>query len=1634
MNIKTAMYRKLLSPVGCIFLVMLFISIFSINKNLFSQTNPNWITPNKTYLKMYVVNKGMSRIVRTDFANAGINTTGLDPRTVKVYNKGLQIPIYFSGEQDGVFNDNDFFDFFGDRNYGGLVKTYDSNNNVLYVTDEYYNQYSDTNVYWVDWGGANGLRFQNLNYSVSTLYPNNYFTDKIHFEKDKLYYQGENTAASDYRFLSTEKVLGEGWYWELMYNTQVLTDTFSAPVQSSSPQTSTVKLFAIPKTRNSSIINEHSLEVRINGTLISTLLSNDFNKIDTTVSFSTSLLSGSSVNTVSVKYSHQPGFSGAMYFDNFEISYPRKFSLTDKKLSAQINGADSTSKVFTVSGYNNSSPVYIYDILNNIRLMNFTSNADTLKFSAKGISSIQISNDTIRNKPVKIKQRQVKDLVSNTNGADYLVIYNSIFESQAEQLRAYRNSHDGYRSFKADVEDIYDVFGYGIEDPVAVRYFTNYVNVNWQLPKLRFICLFGRGSLDPKKNSTGSVYYKNLVPVYGNPNADGYFGNFNFGTFFYYPQVAIGRLPAYSAAEAQAMVDKIIAYESQPFENWNKNFTFITNGSTPSEQNSHQVKSNFDCAVYVTSPPVSGYCTKIYRNDTSGGITYNYADSIVKDFDEGTIFVNYRGHAGSHDWEVMMQDPNVLNNGSKLPLVISLTCFTGETAKPDFRAFLEKFIYLPNKGAIGTIGTTGWSFGTNGNDFGSYLLQTFKIDTTRIIGDMVKFAGKSMSRDSLSFSIRHTINGYTLTGDPAVTLKYPKTADFKITQADYKLEPKTVTLSTPASLTIKPYNLGMHADSVKIRFQLVKNNFNYSFKDTVIKAFTIDREITHNFRIDTIGIYSMNVILDVDNRFPLENPNDNTIQINIPLLESSFIPIRPADNSVIFKDSVQFVILNPNFDYGQSSVNIYAEMDTSKYFNSPVKKTFTNLNIKGGSTIFNTSVPVLNNNTLYYWRSRSIINSDTSGWSQSNNFIYNNGIGFDSPKMRPNQENLPVVISKSNKDQFDISELNNTEYSDGGIRLNEEDAVLYVRSYGSNAEEASYFSVGNKNIFIDGGKNTGLNFLKVNKLTGKILEFKNLKMSSAASSDSVITFLNTFDTAQYMMLLSAAYFPGSQTFSAGARSKLREFGSVYADTIGLLGYFHSWAFIGYLGANSSQVTEMFDPCCQPVLTCLDCSHWFEAVVSMNVKFKKSSGTVTNIIGPASTWTDFSWKADIYPNSSIGFDVIGIDRNGAETMLRPNVQTSEFNELGSVSAEQYPKLKFNALLDMDTLSGFQSPVLRSLKVNYSAASELVFVKNSLQFSTSDKDKNAVNFSFDYANGGYKYLFGTVVNLYSKSISGSNLISSDTVTQLLKTDSTLTYSNSFTMPNFRDSSRVWIEINPKDGQNEFYTFNNSGSIPLTSTVQSVRNEVKIIADGKLLQDGESVRKDPEIRIELTGERNTGIMQDTSMLIINLNGYKIPYYLKGNLNPALKTIEGDNQTGSGSIAVLLKTVLNSGSNRLGIRYLNDNGNTDSLYMDLIVSEESGITGVYNFPNPMKNETAFIFDLNTPDIIPGVRIKIYTVQGRLIRELNVQPNIGVNQIIWDGRDEDGDNIANGTYLYKIFTDGNIIAETSVQKLVMLR
>ncbi len=95
--------------------------------------------------------------------------------------------------------------------------------------------------------------------------------------------------------------------------------------------------------------------------------------------------------------------------------------------------------------------------------------------------------------------------------------------------------------------------------------------------------------------------------------------------------------------------------------------------------------------------------------------------------------------------------------------------------------------------------------------------------------------------------------------------------------------------------------------------------------------------------------------------------------------------------------------------------------------------------------------------------------------------------------------------------------------------------------------------------------------------------------------------------------------------------------------------------------------------------------------------------------------------------------------------------------------------------------------------------------------------------------------------------------------------------------------------------------------------------------------------------------------------------------------------------------------------------------------------LTGLRNFPNPFERETTLIYELNKA--VDTISISIYTTAGRRVRVLaEVSTRGGYNEAMWDGRDTEGERLANGVYLYKIRAVVDDEQAQAIGRLAILR
>lgn len=203
--------------------------------------------------------------------------------------------------------------------------------------------------------------------------------------------------------------------------------------------------------------------------------------------------------------------------------------------------------------------------------------------------------------------------------------------------------------------------------------------------------------------------------------------------------------------------------------------------------------------------------------------------------------------------------------------------------------------------------------------------------------------------------------------------------------------------------------------------------------------------------------------------------------------------------------------------------------------------------------------------------------------------------------------------------------------------------------------------------------------------------------------------------------------------------------------------------------------------------------------------------------------------------------------------------------------------------------------------------------------------------------------------------------------------------------------------------------------TTVKDSLGPQVRIaFVQNKNFTDGDTVQPNPDLivyvsdpcGINLTGELGHGItlsidddwgnVQDlTSSFQYDLNSY-----LLGSLTQKINLKEGDH-------TLKIKAWDNANNSTLA-----------SFQVKVISSStELAIAQVMNYPNPFARSTQFTYELSLP--AEKVEIKIFTLSGRLIRTLTGTGSAGFNSgVVWDGRDQDGDKVANGVYIYKVVAE----------------
>lgn len=233
----------------------------------------------------------------------------------------------------------------------------------------------------------------------------------------------------------------------------------------------------------------------------------------------------------------------------------------------------------------------------------------------------------------------------------------------------------------------------------------------------------------------------------------------------------------------------------------------------------------------------------------------------------------------------------------------------------------------------------------------------------------------------------------------------------------------------------------------------------------------------------------------------------------------------------------------------------------------------------------------------------------------------------------------------------------------------------------------------------------------------------------------------------------------------------------------------------------------------------------------------------------------------------------------------------------------------------------------------------------------------------------------------------------------------------------------------GYYDNFTINGTDSSAVQDTTGPT---ISMYLDSRNFRNGDLVNQNPKLIADFN--------DPFGMNLTGTIGHKIEATLNNNEQNKIDLTSFYNSTTgyqNGTVEYQLQN-LQTGKNTLSIKAYDTYNNYTVQTIEFNVQTSTALTleNVYNYPNPMKSNTSFVFNHNFDKAL-NATIKIYTVSGRLIKELN---KTGITDkfvnIDWDGRDNDGDAIANGTYIYKltIKSEDGTISQSNVNKLAKLQ
>ncbi|MBK7938488.1 MAG: hypothetical protein IPJ82_16015 [Lewinellaceae bacterium] len=1254
-----------------------------------------------------------------------------------------------------------------------------------------------------------------------------------------------------------------------------------------------------------------------------------------------------------------------------------------------------------------------------------------------------------------------------TENPDYLIISNkALFNdptaggaNHVEAFADYRSSAAGgnHKVLIADINELYDQYVYGVRfHPLSVRNFLHWAKKKW--PGLRHTFIIGK-ALDYgqfRNPNAQTVLADSLffVPGYGSPAADIPFTL--SGNQLSEPIVAIGRLAVTKASDIGVYLEKVKSQEltlqaagqTIAEKAWMKRVIHNSGGLSGE---SAAIRTYINDMANVLNNNRFGADVHTYYKTSNDPIQLSSYEQMLELINTGVSIWTIYGHSSAFAVDFDIGTPYVYDNEGRYPLMLIMGCFSGICSSPQ-QGIGEQFLLAPNRGAIAYIASVNYSYITALHTYGREFYDLLGgADYGKSVGEVLQHSVGKL-KDSNFDGLIALLHQNLLQGDPAIKINTLDGPDYLVDNASVKFNPNPVGLEqNNFKLNFDLANIGENTGgqvAIRIEQRLPDNTVLNRLTDTIVAPpFRSSLEYTIPVAGSKIGFNRFFITTDPENLiaekpFAAEQNNELTDAtgnrgMDVYFYSDDVQPIHPPAFGIVNKPGA--LLYASTLNSGAKPLRYLFELDTLETFDSPFKKSGQVFQ-RGGLLSWDPAT-AFKDSSVYYWRvARDSLINGTIVW-RTRSFIYLPGsaTGWNQSDFGQYRDdvfaNLHAIDSSRN-----LAFLDNAAFVSINVAFREKSRYPGFQN--------SYY----QGFIGDFGWNVrnmydGVVMVVSNPNTGRFTLNPEQGMNTYDPPDArFVYWFNTRDSIERIKLMDFI----ETGIPNGYYAALLAF-SRHWDTVGYSP--RKWAndsisygknIFSVLEAQGAQKVRQLagyttapwpyglifrknDPG-YPVQDTIVFNPDSSATLRGNFLAKWTNGLMeTPVIGPAKSWKTIHWSREGFddPSDFVNLDLWGVREGLDDTLLHQLTGTFD-TSLAFIPADRFPllKLRYNA---GDTLTRSLSQPLY-LRVLFEGIPEgalhpvagYQFYKDTLQqgepmkvsiafANISDEPMDSVWVKFRLENGTNNE--PEFLKKLKPLPPGDTLLA-----DLLANTSTL-----------NGPQRLLIDVNPDNRQPELYHFNNVALQDFYVTRDNRNPLLDVTFDGSHILDGDLVSPKPEIIVTLKDDNRFLAITDTSAfsLVIELPdgstqtlSFSDPAVLflpadAGNLpqknqarlewRPTF-TLDGDYR------------LLVNGRDASG----NESGNLDYSITFKVITKSS-ISNVLNYPNPFSTRTCFVYTLTGSESPAHFKIQIMTVSGRIVREITETefgPMLaGTHQsdYCWDGKDEFGDQLANGVYLYRV-------------------